>query len=556
MSNRNGLAFGAAPELLPPITVDQCRVLLASLLSYETLFLAAVPRLRPELFNRPHEVAYRAIWATAVQLSEQHGRQILFGDREVSMRLLDTETRAAFRNRPDLYEVQFWDFAVGETGFVQWLYKECSTSNLSYDYGVWLLEVFLRERTVNDALGLLSASTGNSVISNAGTLLQGLIDKDRELKTLGVDPVKSGAPQAWLPPKVVRTPTTITWLDQFLRGGHRPGETYFVLGANGAGKTTLGLQLAFCVAAKEQFLASGDPLATTALKSLGKDTSVPYEPGHAYYFHYEMSEDDIRMKVWSAASLIDYERIVQLGQPGFQLADVSNLTGESLSNAELAAKQISGSTLPGYGERQRLEAALEVLSKNFWQIDCQSGAVGKGYIPEIAAILANERRKGRRPAIVVIDYASACVERHTSDAEEIYQLLAQFGRRAESEISVPFQTPVWVLQQLSGESNSRTASSKQNHSNARGCKSMGDAFWFAFNIGTTDPKTGCRYFTCSKARRGELGTPPILKIAGGFNRLIDVSSKYRFTRTGSVELLDSSEVAAQSEAVGSGAKQW
>jgi hypothetical protein len=149
-------------------------------------------------------------------------------------------------------------------------------------------------------------------------------------------------------------------------------------------------------------------------------------------------------------------------------------------------------------------------------------------------MLSAERKAGKRIACVVIDYASSCVERAQPDKDKQYAMLDAFGQLTESLISVPFNTPVWVLQQLKGVSNQRTAASRPHHSDALGCTTMGKAFWFAFGIGTTDEKTGCRYFACSKARRADLGSPPILKIAGGFNRLIDVSDEYHFDSSGKI----------------------
>jgi hypothetical protein len=538
----------AATALVERLSIQQRQHLLASILSNEDLFATARLKLKPHVFNEFGEVGFLAIWTSALKLAELHGSGCLFENRKQAWQLLDTETKTLFQQRPDIFNLQFWDEAFGDNGFLPWLYDTCTPEEFHPAYGVRLLMKFLNEREINDPLQRLMQAAASSVVADIPDVVAKFRDKHRDLCALSINPVRSGAPEGWSPPEIIRHRTTIPWLDTFLNGGHRAGETYFVAGATGAGKTTLGVQLALGVAADEVFLSSGDKiLAEPVLEEMGWDITKPYPCGDAYYFHYEMSEDDVRKKAWSASAMIDYDKIERLGTRTGALSQDVNL-----SKAEAALLLPLGDVVDlskFAGEAQRLEDAKRRLNKNFWQVDCsgKTPGVGAGYIAEIAGIIGAEVRRGKKIAVVVIDYASACVEQHTSDKDLIYLLLSQFGRRAEAEIAEPFQTPVWILQQLSGESNRRTAATKQHHADAAGCKSMGNACWFAFTIGTSDEKSGCRIFTCSKARRKDLGSPPVLKIAGGFNRLIDVSREFAFDRLGRVISKDAAAEAKKKE---------
>lgn len=537
--------FAEVPQVTARMSVEQRRFLLASILSDPFLFSTARMRLKPDLFNGMDEVSFRAIWTTALQLADQYGPAFFFDDRKRTWNVLDSETKSSYYSRPDLYPIQYWDDAFGENGFIPWLFGSCVADEFSPVYGERLLMDFLRERAINDTWQRLSRATANGVVTNLSSMVRDLATKESEILSFGYDPVESGAPAGWMPPPTAKRSTGIPWLDALLGGGHQAPETYGVCGAIGSGKTTLALQIALAVARREAFFASGSEGAIEAMKMENIDTSKPYEMGYAYYFHYEMSTTDIRKKLWSSAAMIDYKRIELLGTAGFSLDALTQLSpGEnSLCNTMAAqmkgptslAEQMKVSEKDFAGELARLEAACRSIDLNFRQIDCTGDkhpGLGTGYIPEIAAILAGEKRKGHRPAVVIVDYAMSCVERHTEDEKRIYQLLSTFGRQFEDEVTKPFHTPGWIFHQLSGEANLRTAATKQHHGNAMGSKRFAQSCWFCFNLGTADEKTGCRYFTPSKARRESLGTPPIIKIANGFNRMIDVSSQFKFDRGG------------------------
>jgi hypothetical protein len=529
------------PHLVRRLAPAEVYHLVAGLLNDVSLFNLAASQLRGEYFTQPFDAPIRLVWDVVTDLATKHGPLILFGDRATAYRSVEVACTAHCQAMPELCTSDVWTFLFGQGegtggGFLHWVYVESKPSTFDREYIGQLLVAFVTERGVNDAWRSMVMSSGENVVSNISDLATNLAGRASATSSiLAGNAVKSGAPDGWIPSPSRRRPTGIAWLDRFLRGGHAAKETYLLLGAIGAGKTTFGLQLLASVAELEWLYA----VSPEARDLAGLPPTESYEVGHVYYFHYEMAEEDIRVRLWSGCAKIELDRIYKLGTEGFHLSSSANLTMEEQAMLRKVREQtgLADSALVDRafpGEVERLAQAKQLLASNLWQIDCQCGKIGQGYIPEIEAILRSEVMAGKRIAAVVIDYASACVERAQPDKDKHYGLLDAFGQLTENRISGPFNTPVWVLQQLRGVSNQRTAASRPHHSEALGCSTMGKAFQYAFSIGTADEKTGCRYFVCSKARRADLGRSPILKVAGGFNRLIDVSDEFYFDSAGRV----------------------
>lgn len=530
-------------DKVPPLSVvsrltyDQRLHLLAGLLNSADLFSAASRRLKSSYFSEAAEAPLRLLWQAAVSLAERIGVERMFASRERLWNMLHLEVDAAFKTGasrvPEAFHAEL--LRLEPPGILARLFGG-EPDGFDHRYVVDLLNRFLRERGLHDVMRSLTDVGDQAVITNFGELAVRAADLEADLAVVDVDPVESAAPDGWMPSPSGRRPTGISWLDAFLRGGHAPGEVLGVLGVYGSGKTTLGLQLLSSVAELEQMWAV-DPESREESRI---EVAGEWSMGHVYYFFYEMPIDEIRKKLWSLSAHIDLDRIDRLGNKNFKLSDTPQLDPAQKELIRLVRKQTKG--LVGdndfLSERDRLERAKKVLNVNIHLVDGTGNGshahFGRGGVSEIARVLEGERRKGRRIALVVIDYAGACVDRMCDDQDQVYLELSRFGRKAEHEIGVPFQTPVWVLHQLSGAANERTAATRQHHSQAAGSKRFAENLWFCFNIGAPDSRYGCRYFTCSKARRGVLGTPPILRIADGFNRLVDVSHRYQFDNSGRV----------------------
>jgi hypothetical protein len=531
---------GTPLELLPRMTLDERQYLLAALLTHRDLFAKARARLEPMHFCQGDEAHFLVLYSVILSVVDCYGEDVLFGDREAAWQILDMQTHALLERSPGILPPAFEPALFGREppGFLPYYYRHCRCEEFLRDAGERLLARFLKERTVHDRFQSLALASSSTVLGNFAPLAQDLLRTNRELDYLTFDPVASAAPPGWLPPVYNFRPTGIGFVDEFFQGGQQPGEVYSVLGTKGSGKSTLVQQLAVSVAALEQLWARGPehhPRARVDDPKSWGSLGWPYTLGHCYLFHYEMGQNIYRHKLWSCASFVDYYRLSHLGEAGFQLSTTTALNDAEAALYRLSIGSKDLSVIPS--ERERLERALRLLAVNVHQIDCSGSthpAVGAGYVSEIAAILAQERSKGHRIAFVGIDYGGACVDRHTLDRDMAYSLLTQMGRRCSSEIAEPFQTPVWLFHQLSGEANARSSSLKQHHSQAAGSKRFTENCSFAFNIASADEMTGCRWFNCSVSRWNGIGPARILKVAGAFNRLVDVSDYYQFDSRGRI----------------------
>jgi hypothetical protein len=144
---------------------------------------------------------------------------------------------------------------------------------------------------------------------------------------------------------------------------------------------------------------------------------------------------------------------------------------------------------------------------------------GSGYLEEVASWLEREKRLGHMPCCVIIDYAGLCVKRHVHERglrdEKYYALLSHFGYECLRLIAQPFDTPVWIMHQLSGEANKRTSATKQHHADAAGSRSFAENLWFCFELGIPDPYLKAMWFTNDIARRAINGEPIIVRLHGG-----------------------------------------
>lgn len=548
MSDKKDNRFKPEPvKTIARLTLEQRHVMLAGLLSHKDLFLTARHRLKPEYFNQADETYLRAPWVAALNLANRGEYEALFNNRAAAYTSMGVECGALFENQPNLYQASQYQALLSQDpnrpGFLHYTFQVSQPSEFDPAYIGQLLIDFLRERSINDEFRRIAAESAGKVITDVSGVMSKLRDQELDLNAINEDPVESGAPEGWLPPPTQRKRIGIAWLDSLLRGGHAAPETYGLLGVTGAGKTTLGLQILASCALREQAMASDSEAGRLLREAAGMEADEPYEMGHCYYFHYEMPIAEIRKKLWSCMAMIDIDRIEKIGTRGFKLSTSAELQADEQYILKMAADQAGVKMQDFPGELERLEAACKQIRRNMWLVDC-SGAKenprrGTGFLPELHSILHNEStKKGRKVACVLIDYAGACVDRHTTDHDLHYALLSQFGRVAEEQISKPFNTPVWCLHQLAAAEGNRTSAVKQSHANAGGSKRFAENLWFCFSIGTADPKTGCRYLNVSKARRANLGNPPIIKVAGPFNRLVDVSSIFKQSPSGKFVLKD------------------
>ncbi len=332
--------------------------------------------------------------------------------------------------------------------------------------------------------------------------------------------------------------TGLAVLDKFLTG-MRGGEVYGILGPYGSCKTTLAVQAVVtagtqCVNAHNQAILAHQQ-AMAAWNEAGRVGDPPPPPlkPMAVYASYETPIQEFRERCLAFSAEIPRDRLMTMDHRG-----VNSLHGPDDPPAEyektLFAERIANKvTYPS--ERERVLAAAATLNKYVLFLDMTGKtedrqSKGKGGVPELAADCQYElRERNARLHVLWLDHAASMCEEEMIDREldpsQRRVLLRRIPKMLGTMIAGPMDAGVFVLQQLSGEANSRGSTAKLDHTDSDECKSFGMYLDFAVTV-TRPNNDRIAIARCTKHRR----TPPLphrfIRVVGEFNRIDDVSELY------------------------------
>lgn len=483
------------------MTTDAKWFLLAHVLFYPDLFQSAAYYLRPEYFSEADEPHFRLLWRVVLEVSKlNNGTERLFGVRQHAWDTVTTAAKAAaesgYENLPEVFYSQLFDHSAA--GFIHWAYSEEAREGLNLDWGRDLLQQFLDERYVNDYLQQQVSSAAGNPFIQLPILLREVDDRRSHVDALSKPVGEDAFPLDWQPKRVPRVSTGIVWLDENLNGGHVAGEMYGLLGGFSSGKTTFGVQL---------MVEAGNVEADRFNQHGG-------QLRYSYAFHYEAGIEEYRNRILSYAAKIDRDKLDRWGHAAISTTGHLDTYERELFKDQIAAAGLG--CVPG--ERERWAEAMLSLRRNLRLFD-MSGPVdrpkqGSGGIQEIVRTLEREKREGRMPCCVVIDYVGLCVRRfvleNNLDDFMNFRLITDFGISCLRQIAVPFQTPVWILHQISGEANKRTWASTIHLADSAGSKSFAENLHYCFQLGMRHPTHKAMRFYCAKARRSDIGRPPLI----------------------------------------------
>lgn len=332
--------------------------------------------------------------------------------------------------------------------------------------------------------------------------------------------------------------TGLDLLDKFLTGA-RGGEVYGVLGPYGSCKTTIAVQAVVeagrqC-ANQHNTATLAHEQAVAAWKQGGRVGPRPAAPPRpmAVYASYETPLQEFRERCLAFAAKVprarlmamDHRGVNSLRGPGDEPADY-----EKTLYADSIAKKLE---FPS--ERERVLAEAATLGKYVLFLDMtgktdERQGKGKGGVPELAADIQHEmRERGAKLHVLWLDHAaSMCEEEMIArelDPSQRRVLLRRIPKMLGTMIAGPQDAGVFVLQQLSGEANSRSTTAKIDHTDSDECKSFG--MYLDFAITVTRPNADqIAVARCTKHRR----TPPLphrfIRVVGEYNRIEDVSDHY------------------------------
>jgi hypothetical protein len=403
-------------------------------------------------------------------------------------------------------------------GLLHFAYRVVDPIDLSVEYGINLLQRFLRERQVYDATRKLLDSATGRVVRDFGKVLTDMSVVEQSIAAIGSDPVRISIPEIWIPNPIKLTSTGIPWMDRFM-GGQAARDINLLLGPFAGGKTTIAVQLAVERAKLIQALHHlGDPDFAGPLR---KVIYVSYE---------EDVEIDIRPRVMSCAGRIDKKTMESL-------VSLDSLSRRgALKPYELAYYQSTNVTNPDemVGEYERLMEARQLVGQNLYLFDMKNEGRGKGWVPELAAQIerAKDRYGWNQIDTIIIDYVKVMVRRHLLHQRmDVDRNLRHYINNTpfmlKTELAERFGCTVWALHQLSGEANKRSAAADLSHADSGEARDIAENAVNCMVLGVKDSQYGVSRVFYTKGRRSEnSGKHTFIKTDGALGRTLDAESDF------------------------------
>jgi hypothetical protein len=497
-------------ETTPRLSLEQRQQLVGHLLRLKDLFVQACAVLKADQFGDADEPHFRVVWKVATRLVADQGLPAIFASPALAWNALSGECRGylgAYRHEmPPEFDPYLFD---PDHGLLAWAFQ-LKDGELQLEYGRSLLVRFLDERWVQGPVRRAVRDAGEQAIANLPLLLTEAQERRATVNALLGGLGEEVIPPGWEPEPLIKTPTNITFVDTMI-GGDVPGETYGVLGAFKSGKTTLAIQLVAGAAEYELNRASEVEKA-----------GGPYRPRIAHLFHYEAGSDEMRKRLISNVACISRQTVEK-----WKIEPLSHMGALKPYEKALFKKEIQkDGSAHVLGEYERYQQCKELLKKIMLhdmsgpKDDPKRGSRG---LAEIAERLAASVRAGYDPGRVVIDYFQLCIRRLVNEnglrPEQLYALMSSFCHDCLRQIAIPFNCPVWIMGQLSGQANKRTSATRQHHTEAAGTTSFAENLWFCFTLGVPHPTLKSMWFTCGAARRADYGEPVIVRLNGDLGRI-------------------------------------
>ena len=312
--------------------------------------------------------------------------------------------------------------------------------------------------------------------------------------------------------------TGCSFFNDYLNGGHAPGEVYGIMGPFGSCKTTMAVQLA----------VEG---CRTCERRLAED---PDDQNYVFFFSFEARKAELRLRTLSCAARIKRGSLESMGPLGFKkLTDGNNL--QKYEKDMFALRLKKGKKV--LGERGRAAKCIKMLNRHLIAVDLSGydkrrRGQGSGYVQEIARIVGHElRRRGpkAKALLVVVDYAGLMAKRHMksigADVNALRHFISDVPDMLRNMIADHYHCPVWIVHQLSGDANKKSPGAVYHHTDAAEARNFGENLDFAFIVGNlTDNQLG--QITASKHRRTGPAPPSVIEVKGEMNMVIHRKNEY------------------------------
>jgi replicative DNA helicase len=472
------------------------------------LFDYAKQHLKPQHFSNLSEMRYALLWSAALDAAARSDGKIPDKGLEliIAMELTSKVDNAHGEITPEAGQKA--------VDLLAWVFQ-FDAAELNAEYYRGMIQDLIIERTIVSEM--TKDMTSFRDVGRPTDIIKSMDSYNQKLQSILLDHRQAGQtafPKDFKPKKLGKFSTGHDWLDKYMNGGQAPGEVYVLQGPSGLGKTSTAIMIT----------TETGRVWNTAFKSGAVDKQRV-----SCMFSWEQDLDRLRLRFWSYAAMVDSLRLELYADESVVLSTTGNLEAYELADFKDKIHQWGGvSKFPG--ERERLAAAMEELNDTVRIFDFSGAAenpkLGEGGLDEVAAVLRSLQKEGKEIGVVVLDYANAAVRRMLAargeDPSNLRHHLSNYCNECRFKIALPFNCPVWVLNQLNTEANRKSPTAEQHHSYTAECGNFAENSWFAFTFSTKDKVNNtCRLF-CTKERRAKGDRPPvILKIEGNYCRMVE-----------------------------------
>lgn len=478
----NGPYDSSEQIVRPRLTDVQRDLLLVYLLRVKQVFLDALPKLKPEHFSALDETPHAMCWQAAVQHYQKFSALPAAAELNAGVSAIAAETLSLAPEILDTAE-----------DIINYAYGRVLAEKLSIAAGRELLRNFLLERHVLDPLRAAVSSMGDDSPADLPALL-----REHTARVSSVISVSSGV--AYSVDQIDDSdtryqeviPTGLMVLDQGMKespddiGGWRRTDCNLLLGVSGGGKTTLSAMIG---------VEGAIQLAALS----------PAEPDMVVHLTYETPRFEVQRLALSYRSQIQRSRLRRLPWE----ENLSTCKRPSSMQTYEMAIPINRSGKP-LGELERLADTKKALAN--WCISEMRGGrdnpdKGSGWVDEMQAVIeATAAARNRKVGLVIVDWAGQAAARYCQannwdpDRRKRY-LLEGMPEELRRKIGEYFNCGIWLLHQLSGEANLKSAGAAQHQACSADARSLQVNCDYTFQVGTKDKASNCCVLWYGKTRR-------------------------------------------------------
>lgn len=517
-----------APGVVSRLGVNEVSQLVVYMLRQPFVTRMAIADLSPDCFDR--EPQYRLLWKCALGVAAAYGGEIVKDAlyHAVALAVEELPTRMAPAAEAELLctlddvgcplVVDDPDAGVVTRPGIIWrAFADYDADDFNELYGVALLKRFLRERTVVDAVKRAMDVAGDKTPTNFADMLGEMTKRSARIDGIGGSNVVSfdSLPEFM----EVKEPYTSgnPVFDYFMDGGQCVGELIAHFQPQKGGKTFT------CIDQVVNVAGYFDRLQRDGGEEL-----------YVNYMFYEMSPKEIKDRVFSRGGDVDYDRLQYKIRTHNDYSRAGSLLDYEIQMYK-DRRVPNRDDLPG--EFERLSAFNAGPGRWIRAVDMRAtgdSSLGTMLTDGVVSHLDNEIAGGRRPGMVIIDYAGYAVrnylyakgmdpDRHTRST------LVRFFAELVN-VAAKYNVPVWVVHQFSANMQKAAPSYTPSTTDASEARTLGENAQFTF-CGGKPLKIGrerqVSTMSCDLSRRGgHGGEQRIMGLEYRFGRVSDVTDRY------------------------------